>query len=74
MMVVIDPTISPNAMTWLNDAIPGDCFGLLQPLFTDTNGTTIVAASTFAPRKTRVERGVEFAFGHYDTLLKRLAD
>jgi hypothetical protein len=54
--------------------MPVDCFGLLQPLFNDTNGATVVIPSTFASRKTRVERGVEFAFGHYDTLLKRLAD
>jgi len=72
--MVVDPTISPNARTWVNDPMPVDCFGLLQPLFNDTNGATVAIPSTFASRKTRVERGVEFAFGHYETLLQRLAD
>jgi hypothetical protein len=74
-MMVIDPTIPRSAVTWLNDAIPGDCFGLVQPAFNDTNGCQgVVAVNAAAPRQTRVERGLEFALASYDTLLKRLAD
>ncbi len=58
----------------IDAVIRADCFGLVSPRYNSTNTAGFSLISTFLPKPTRVERGIEYAFTHYGDLMRRLAD
>ena len=72
--VHVDPQGKNSSLHWIDAAAPSDCSGLVIRSFDTTNTDTRTSLSSTLPRRTRVDRGIEYAMTHYEDLLRRLAD
>lgn len=74
MGVWVKPLGDNSSLQCVDGAAPVDCYGLVSPVYDETNTVITLSLSSTFRKSTRVDRGVEYAANHYENLLRRLAD